>query len=138
MHKLHRNANAAPPAAPRRRKRPRPTRLTGTLVELDPAGARLVVRLEEAGRPGLRRGDEVSVAARESRIDSHDADGDGRKGLTDLFPGDRLRLEVEPDGDGGLRARRVRRLGPAGPVGGLRRLWPGGHRPRTSSSSPIS
>ena len=138
MYRIHRNPNAAPPAAPRRPKRPRPSWLTGTLVELDPLGARLVVRVEDAGNPRLLPGDEVSVATRHSRLVTHDADGDGNKGLTDLFPGDRLRLEVEPDTDGGLRARRVRRLGPPGPVGGLRRLWPGAHRPRTSSSSPIS
>ncbi len=69
------------------------------------------------------------MTARRSRLTTHDADGDGRAGLTDLFPGDRLRLEVEPHPDGGLYARRVRRLGPAGPIGGLRRLWPGGSPP---------
>jgi hypothetical protein len=138
MHRFHRNPNAAPPAAPRRRKRPRPTWLTATLVELDPPGARLVVRVEDAAVPRLRAGDELVVTTRGSRLVTYDADGDGRVGLTDLFPGDRLRLEVEVDAGGGLRARRVRRLGPAGPVGGLRRLWSGAQRSRRSSSSPIA
>ena len=124
MFRQHRNANAAPRGRRARpRRRTRPPWLSGTLVTLDPQRERIVVRVEDAGRPELRTGSEVTVDTRGCRLDVSDGDGDGRPSLTDLFPGDRIRVELIDAEGTPPAARRIEQRGPRGPVGGLRRLW---------------
>lgn len=121
----HRNANAAPAWTP---KRPslRPSRkdwIAGTLVELDPGGGVITVRVESGGRPQPASGTEVSVDVSLARVRATDGDGDGRPGLTDLFPGDRVRVTLQPRWRRLPVATRVRQESPGGPAGGLRRVW---------------
>lgn len=129
----HRNANAAPPQ-PRARRSTRRAQewIEGTLIELDADAERLVLRVERSSRGGTREGDELAVWTDGARIKAGDGDGDGRAGVTDLFPGDALHIALGPRMPGDPpRATRVTQLNPAGPVGGLRRLW--AQRRRASS-----
>jgi hypothetical protein len=121
----HRNPNAAP-RRPRRRPRLRPGRrdwLAGTLVELDPAGRTITVRVEEGGRPVPARGAEVTVDTSVARVVASDGDGDGRPGLTDLFPGDRVLVTMRMRPRRRPIAWRVDQQSPGAPKGGLRALW---------------
>jgi len=122
---FHRNANAGP-ARPRKRPSLRPGRrdwIVGTLVELDRDGDTITVRVEESGRPVPTRGAEVTLDMSRARVRATDGDGDGRPGLTDLFPGDRVHVTMRS------RPRRlplawlVRQQSPGAPRGGLRALW---------------
>jgi hypothetical protein len=121
----HRNANAAPTAAPHR-PRLRPSRkdwIAGTLVELDPAGATITVRVDSGGRAHPARGAEVSVDVSAARIRATDGDGDGRPSITDLFPGDRVHVTLRSRRRRAPLAWLVRQLSPGAPRGGLRRIW---------------
>jgi hypothetical protein len=122
----HRNANAAPTAAPHR-PRLRPSRkdwIAGTLVELDPAGATITVRVDSGGRAQPARGAEVTLDVSHARVRATDGDGDGRPSITDLFPGDRVHVTLRA----GAVAHRVEQRSPGAPRGGLRRLWQSGIR----------
>jgi hypothetical protein len=119
-------ANAAPPASPKRRRRNASGTdwVLGTLVELDPGGGRLTVRVSDARRPDLRDQQEIVVDVEAASVRATDGDGDGQPGLTDLFPGDIVRLELEPRDPGEpLVAERVQQCSVGAPKGGLRRLW---------------
>ena len=124
-HRMHRNANAAPAGPRRRPRRPsRPDRVSGIITAIDPAAATVVVRTEEARAPGVLPGHELVVDVSGGTLDVHDGDGDGRAGITDLFPGDRVRVELAPAVPGVTRAAlRLVQLTRGGPIGGLRRLW---------------
>jgi hypothetical protein len=122
---FHRNANAAPARRPKRRS-VRPSRrdwIAGTLVELDPAGGTITVRVENAGRPRTVPGTEVTVDVTVARVRATDGDGDGRPGLTDLFPGDRVHVTLRPRRRRVPIAHRVRQQSPGAPPGGLRPIW---------------
>jgi hypothetical protein len=121
----HRNANAAPA---RRPKRPsvRPSRrdwIAGTLVELDPAGGTITVRVDSGGRPHPAPGTEVTVDVTLTRVRATDGDGDGRPGLTDLFPGDQVHVTLRPRRTRLPIAVRVRQQSAGAPPGGLRAIW---------------
>ena len=123
-YRIHKNANAAPRAERRPpRRRARPDRVEGVLVALDPAAAVITLRVDEARARGVVPGEELVVDVFEATLRVGDGDGDGRPGLTDLFPGDRVRLELKRRVPGAARtATRLEQLAP-GPTGGLRRLW---------------
>jgi hypothetical protein len=125
--RMHRNANAAPAGRRRRpRRRSRPDRVSGIVTAIDPAAVTVVVRVEEARAPGVLPGHELSIDVSGGALAVHDGDGDGRAGITDLFPGDRVRVELAPEVPGAPRAAtRLVQLTGGGPVGGLRRLWQG-------------
>jgi hypothetical protein len=119
-------ANSAPPASPRRRRRNAAGTdwVLGTLVELDAGGGRLTVRVIDARRPEVRPRDEIVVNVEAARVRATDGDGDGQPSLTDLFPGDIVRVELQPRGPGEpLVAGRVQQCSVGAPKGGLRRLW---------------
>jgi hypothetical protein len=122
-HRHHINANAAAPAE-RRRPRTRADWVRGTLVELDADHRRLVLRVAGAGRPTVPVGRELLIEAGGARVQATDGDGDGRPGLRDLFPGDRLHVVLSTT-QTGLRPRalRIEQRGMGAPVGGLRRIW---------------
>jgi hypothetical protein len=121
----HRNANAAPA---RSRRRPRIQRsrrdwIAGTLVELDPIRDTITVRVQRGGYPLPPRGSEAMVDVSSAHIRASDGDGDGRAGLTDLFPGDQLHVTLQPRGRRTLAASRVSQESTGAPRGGLRRVW---------------
>jgi hypothetical protein len=121
----YRNANAAPARRPKRR-RLKPSRrdwILGTLVELDPAGGRITVRVESGGRPLPAPGAEVTVDVSSARVRASDGDGDGRAGLTDLFPGDRVHVTLHAPAKRMPVAWLVRQKPPGAPRGGLRPVW---------------
>jgi len=99
---LHHNANAAPGRARSRRDW-----FAGTLIDLDPAGPTITVRLDSAGRPWPPPGSEVTVDVLGARVHATDTEGDG--GLTDLFPGDRVHVTLRRQGGRLPIALRVRR-----------------------------
>lgn len=115
--KSRRNANAAPPKAPRKRSRGAVREeVIGRLTELDPKGERAEVTDERSNR-------RVWLDLSRTRLrDVTDSDGDGRRSITDLFPGDRVRVVASRSEGETPVARSLWRLGPEGPVGGLRRL----------------
>jgi hypothetical protein len=118
-----RNQNAGPRG--RRAVRARRSRrdwIEGQLVELDPAADSLVLRVRNGGRPMPPRGTEVSVSTASARIHSSDGDGDGRFTVTDLFPGDELRVTLRPTRHG-IVAAHVYQQSPGAPTGGLAPLW---------------
>lgn len=125
-HRQHRNANAADRRGRLRRRAKRGSDwVSGTLVELDADRMRLKIRVDSARRPHFRRETEFVVEAADAVFRAADGDGDGRAGVTDLFPGDRLHVELAPHTeDSPATALRVTQRSPGGPVGGLRRLWP--------------
>jgi hypothetical protein len=121
----HRNANAAPARLPKR-PRVRPSRrdwIAGTLVELDPAGSTITVRVDSGGRPHPARGAEVAVDVALAGVRATDGDGDGRPGLTDLFPGDRVHVTLRQRRPHLPIAMRVRQQSAGAPPGGLRPIW---------------
>jgi hypothetical protein len=121
----HRNPNAAPPRL-RKRARRRPDRrdwIAGTLVELDPAGGTITVRVHDAGRPVAGPGDEVTLDAPPDRVRATDGDGDGRPSLTDLFPGDRVHVTLRRRSRRRPLAWRVRQQSPGARPGALRGMW---------------
>ena len=115
--KSHRNANAAPKRSFRkRRSRDATEELVGRLTALDVGRDLVEVEDERSNR-------RVWIDLHKTRMrEVVDSDGDGRRSITDLFPGDRVRIVAEAVGDKLPRARSLRRLGPQGPVGGLSRL----------------
>ena len=120
----HRNANAAPTRSAKRQRSAGSRRdwIVGTLVELDPSGHRITVRLESGGRPLPRRGAELTIDVAAARVRATDGDGDGRAGLTDLFPGDRVEVILDARARTPV-ARRVRQLSPGAAPGALRPIW---------------
>ena len=121
----HRNPNAGP-ARLRRRPSLRPSRrdwIAGTLLELDAAGGTITVRLESGGLPLPARGTEVVIDVSRARVRATDGDGDGRPGVTDLFPGDRIHVTLRPRRMRPPAALRVRQQSAGAPPGGLRPLW---------------
>jgi hypothetical protein len=123
--RTHRNANAAPVRRPRRQRLQRSPRdwIAGTLVELDPARERITVRVQSAGYPLPPPGTEVTIDVSSARVRASDGDGDGRAGLTDLFPGDRVRVTLRSRPRRKPSALRVEQISPGAPRGGLRRVW---------------
>ena len=120
----HNNPNAAPPAEVQRARRGKRGWLTGTLVELDAEAHRLTVRVREARGINLDCDDEITVDVAAAILNTSDGDGDGRPGITDLFPGDQLDITLAPQSHATPPAAgSVAQTSPAGPVGGLRRLW---------------
>ncbi len=122
----HSNPNAAPATPVKRGRRSRDKRgwVTGTLVELDAEAPRLTIRVHEARGINIDSDEEITLDVADAIIDAGDGDGDGRPGITDLFPGDRLDVTLAPQTQGSQPAAvRVTQSSPAGPVGGLRRLW---------------
>jgi len=118
-----RNPNAGPRG--RRAVRVRRSRrnwIEGRLVELDPAKGSLVLRVRNGGRPIPPRGTEVTITAANATIHSSDGDGDGRFTLTDLFPGDDLRITLRSTRHG-LVASHITQQSPGAPTGGLAPLW---------------
>lgn len=102
--------------------RSRPNWVRGTLVELDADRGRLTLRVLAAGRPGPAG--EVVVDVSGARIEATDGDGDGRPGVRDLFPGDRLDVLLRSPSPGKRpRALLVVQRGGGAPTGGLRRVW---------------
>lgn len=124
-YRMHRNANAAPAWEPKRSRlrAGRKDWIAGTLVELDPDRRLIVVRVERGGRPVPPAGAEVTVDASVARVRATDGDGDGRAGLTDLFPGDRVEVTLQPRWRRLPVATRIRQESPGAPRGGLRRVW---------------
>jgi hypothetical protein len=129
--RTYRNANAAPVRRPRRHRLQRSPRhwIAGTLIELDPARKRITVRVQCAGYPLPAPGTELTVDVSSARIRASDGDGDGRAGLTDLFPGDRVRVTLRSRSRSRSRPRRepsalrVQQTSPGAPRGGLKRVW---------------
>ena len=115
--KSRRNANAAPAKVHRKRSRGAVTEeLVGRLTELDPKGERAEVTDERSNR-------RVWLDLSKTRLrDVIDSDGDGRRSITDLFPGDRVRVLASRSEGKVPVAKSLWRLGPQGSVGGLRRL----------------
>ena len=117
---LHQYRN--PNAAPRRSSRRRPLyvdrfEVIGRLVSVDSDRQEIEVEDERSPRS-------VMVELKGARLRNvFDADGDGRHSVRDLFPGDRVRV-ITRSGVHGRRvqARTLWRLGPRGPLGGLRGL----------------
>ena len=123
--RFHRNANAAP-RRPRKRPSPRPGRrdwIVGVLVELDPAGEKITVRVEDGGRPLPAPGTEITLDVSAARVHATDGNGDGRPNLTDLFPGDRIHVTMRRRPRRLPIAWRVRQRSPGAPPGGLRPIW---------------
>lgn len=121
----HRNANAAPA---RSRRRPRIQRsrrdwIAGTLVELDPIRETITVRVQRGGYPLPSRGSEATIDVSAAHVRASDGDGDGRAGLTDLFPGDQVHVTLRSRRSRALAASRVSQESPGAPRGGLRRVW---------------
>ena len=115
--KSHRNANAAPPRSSRKDAHTAGTEeVIGRLTALDPINDRIEVEDERSSR---RLWFDLSGARLRNLEDS---DGDGRRSITDLFPGDRVKVLADKGAESMRRARSLRRVGPQGPVGGLRRL----------------
>jgi hypothetical protein len=80
-----RNPNGGPRG--RRAVRARPSRrnwIEGRLVELDPAGSSLVLRVRNGGRPIPPRGTEVTVSTADARV--HASDGRRRRPEHDHRP----------------------------------------------------
>jgi len=126
-HRQHRNANAAP-TVPRRKKgrARRADWIIGTLVELDPDGQQLTIRVREGRGARISQDAEVTLDVGGAVLKATDGDGDGRPGITDLFPGDVLHVRLAPAVDGRPPAAvRISQASPGGPAGGLRRLWSG-------------
>ena len=121
----HRNPNAAPARRPKRRRLQRSRRdwIVATLVELDPIHAQITIRVESGGRPLPAPGEEVTVDVSSARIRATDGDGDGRAGLTDLFPGDRVRVSLRSEPRRTPVAWRIRQESPGASPGGLRPIW---------------
>ena len=122
----HRNPNAVSTAAVKhgRRNRGKHGGVTGTLVELDAEASRLTIRVHEARGINIDSDQEITLDVAGAIIDASDGDGDGRPGITDLFPGDRVDVTLAPQTPGSPPAAvRVTQSSPGGPVGGLRRLW---------------
>lgn len=118
-----RNPNAGPRG--RRAVRMRPSRrnwIEGRLVELDPVGGSLVLRVRNGGRPIPPRGAEVTISTADARVHSSDGDGDGRFTVTDLFPGDDLRITLRSTSHG-LAASHITQQSAGAPTGGLAPLW---------------
>lgn len=90
-------------------------------MELDARRRSLTVRIAASGRPLAGEKEELLIDASSARIRAGDGDGDGRPNLTDLFPGDKVRVTL--DRGSPPTARRVDLISTAGPRGGLRRLW---------------
>ncbi len=125
-HRQHILANAAA-RTERRRPRTRTDWVRGTLVELDADRGRLVLRVTATGRADLPCGRELRVEAAGARVRATDGDGDGRPGLRDLFPGDRLHVTLASLPPGlRPRALQVHQQSAGAPVGGLRPLWEAG------------
>ena len=124
-HRQHRNANAAPPQPRRkRRSRRRSEWMSGTLVELDVERRRVKVRVDEAPGMPFTADSEVTVDAGSAVLKVTDGDGDGLPGISDLFPGDELKVYVVRSEDGGPpTATRIEQRSPGAPPGGLRRLY---------------
>jgi len=105
--------------------RVRPSRrnwIEGRLVELDAAESSLVLRVRNGGRPIPPRGTEVTISTQGARVHSSDGDGDGRFTITDLFPGDELRITLGSTRHG-LVASHITQQSPGAPTGGLAPLW---------------
>ena len=118
-----RNPHAGPRG--RRAARMRPSRrnwIEGRLVELDPAADSLVLRVRNGGRPIPPRGTEVTISTADARVHSSDGDGDGRSTITDLFPGDDLRITLGSTRHGFV-ATHITQQSPGAPTGGLAPLW---------------
>src|SRR5690349_16151388 len=101
-----------PNAGPRSRRAPRLSRrarpwFAGTLVELDPERERIVLRIHNGSRPIPPRGSEITIDAASARVEATDGDGDGKPGLTDLFPGDDVLVHLKPPRRGRLVATRI-------------------------------
>lgn len=113
----YRNTNAAPR---------RPGRKHRVEVQSDEVIGRLTILDAEASRIEIddeRSGGSVWVDLSAARMrDMVDSDGDGQASITDLFPGDRLRVIGKRDGSGTMHARSLWHLGPHGEPGGLSRL----------------
>ncbi len=121
----HRNANAAPARRPKRRRLQTSRRdwIMGTLIELDPASDKITIRVQSGGHPVPAPGDEVTVDVSSARIRATDGDGDGRAGLTDLFPGDLVHVTLHSPPQRTPIARRVQQKSPGAPPGGLKPIW---------------
>lgn len=114
----YRNANAAPARNPRRRPQYADRfEVIGRLVALDSDREQIEVQDERSPR-------NIVVDLKGARLRNvFDADGDGRHSIRDLFPGDRVRVITRSGVSGGrVEARTLWRLGPRGPLGGLRGL----------------
>ena len=114
----YRNPNAAPPKLERRRPRYVDRfEVIGRLVAMDSDRQEIEVEDERSPRSIL-----VDLKGAKLR-NVFDADGDGRHSVRDLFPGDRVRVITRSGVSGGrVQARTLWRLGPRGPLGGLRRI----------------
>lgn len=120
----HNNPNSAPTADVKRSRRGKRGWLTGTLVELDAETRQLTIRVREARGINLDCDEEITIDVAAASLNTADGDGDGRPGITDLFPGDQLDITLAPQSHGTPPAAvSVTQSSPAGPVGGLRRLW---------------
>ena len=121
----HRNANAGPARRPKRRPQQISRRdwIMGTLVELDPASDKITIRVESGGHPLPAPGKEVTVDVSSALIHATDGDGDGRAGLTDLFPGDRVRVTLHSTPQRKLIAWSVRQESVGAASGALRPIW---------------
>ena len=116
-----------PNAGPRSRRAPRLSRrarswFDGTLVELDPEQSTVVLRVHNGSTPIPPRGTEITIEASSARVEATDGDGDGRAGLTDLFPGDRVLVHLKPPRRRRLVATRIVQESAGAPSGGLRPL----------------
>ena len=85
--KSHRNANAAPPRSSRKDAQASATEeVIGRLTALDPINDRIEVEDERSSR-------KLWFDLSEAKLRNlEDSDGDGRRSITDLFPGDRVRV----------------------------------------------
>ena len=87
--------------------------IVGRLTTLDPTLSRIEVEDERSPR-------KVWIDMKKARLRNLvDGDGDGQASLTDLFPGDRVRVMTATATEGGMRAKILWRIGPQGPPGGL-------------------
>lgn len=104
----------------KRKKSSRETQeIFGRLTALDPGRGRIEIEDERSPR-------RVWLDMKRARLRNlSDGDGDGRPSLTDLFPGDRVRVRAVLGSGGSMKAKVLWRLGPQGPAGGLSPLTTG-------------